>query len=71
MAKKSYKDLHSEYEDDDGLPTWFNLCYEDEEGHNMQQSIKLQPYEEDKFYDLDGHPWGTLKNGYSQDKCAK
>ena len=51
------KILHSEYEDKNGLPSWFNICYQDEEGHNMVQSVKLQSYEGDDFYDLDGYPW--------------
>ena len=37
---KVKKILHSEYEDTKGLPNWFNICYQDEEGHNMVQSLK-------------------------------
>ncbi len=54
---KAVKILHSEYEEENGLPSWFNICYQDEEGHNMVQSTKLQSYEGDYYYDLDGYPW--------------
>jgi hypothetical protein len=49
--------LHSEYDDDNGYPSWFNICYQDEEKHNMVQSFKLQSYEGKKYYDIDGDPW--------------
>ena len=49
--------LHSEYEDTKGLPNWFNICYQDEEGHNMVQSLKLQSFDGESYYDLDGYPW--------------
>ena len=51
------KILHSEYEDTKGLPNWFNICYQDEEGHNMVQSLKLQSFDGEAYYDLDGYPW--------------
>ena len=51
--------LHSEYEDTKGLPNWFNICYQDEEGHNMVQSLKLQSFDGEVYYDLDGYPWET------------
>ena len=54
---KVKKILHSEYEDTKGLPNWFNICYQDEEGHNMVQSLKLQSFDGEAYYDLDGHPW--------------
>lgn len=53
------KILHSEYEDTKGLPNWFNICYQDEEGRNMIQSLKLQSFNEKMYYDLDGYPWET------------
>ncbi len=54
---KVTKILHSEYEDTKGLPNWFNICYQDEEGHNMVQSLKLQSFDGEAYYDLDGYPW--------------
>jgi len=51
------KILHSDYDDTEGFPNWFNICYQDEEGHNMIQSVKLQSYDGEKYYDLDGYPW--------------
>lgn len=51
--------LHSEYEDTNGLPNWFNICYQDEEGHNMVQSMKLNFFDIDPYYDFDGDPWMT------------
>ena len=51
------KILHSEYDDTEGFPNWFNICYQDEGGHNMIQSVKLQSYDGEKYYDLDGYPW--------------
>lgn len=54
---KVTKILHSEYEDTEGLPNWFNICYQDTEGHNMVQSIKLQSYDGKMYYDLDGYAW--------------
>lgn len=51
------KILHSDYDETDGLPNWFNICYQDEEGHNMVQSFKLQAFEDQKYYDVDGYPW--------------
>lgn len=54
---KVKKILHSEYEDTKGLPNWFNICYQDEEGHNMVQSMKLQSFDGEAYYDLDGYPW--------------
>ena len=51
------KILHSEYEEENGIPSWFNICYQDEEGHNMVQSVKLQSYKGDYYYDPDGYPW--------------
>lgn len=56
---KVKKILHSEYEDTKGLPNWFNICYQDEEGHNMVQSLKLQSFDGEVYYDLDGSPWET------------
>ena len=49
--------LHSEYEDKNGVPSWFNICYQDEDGHNMVQSVRLRSYEDDIYYELDGYPW--------------
>ena len=53
------KILHSEYEDTKGLPNWFNICYQDEEGHSMVQSLKLEFFDGEAYYDLDGYPWET------------
>ena len=53
------KILHSEYEDTKGLPNWFNICYQDEEGHSMVQSFKLEFFDGEAYYDLDGYPWET------------
>ncbi len=56
---KVTKILHSEYEDTEGIPNWFNICYQDIEGCNMVQSLKLQSFDGEMYYDLDGYPWET------------
>ena len=52
---KVTKILHSEYEDAKGFTDWFNICYQNEEGHNMVQSLKLQSFDGEVYYDLDGY----------------
>lgn len=51
------KILHSDYDDVKGLPKWFNICYQDEFGHNMIQSMKLGTYDKAMYYMPDGIPW--------------
>lgn len=43
--------------DDEGLPTRFNISYEDIDGRNMVQSFTLNPNMSTKYYQLDEEPW--------------
>lgn len=51
------KILHSEYEDTNGLPNSFNICYQDENGNEMTQTVKLVCFAEDQYYTPEGEPW--------------
>lgn len=45
--------LKSEYEPtEDGVPSWFNICYEDIDGHDMFQTFNLKDFEGTRYYTL-------------------
>lgn len=37
---------------EEGIPSWFNICYEDIDGHNMVQSFELTEFDGTKYYTL-------------------
>lgn len=51
------KILNSEYEDAKGFQNWINIYYQNEEGHNMVQNLKLQSFDGEVYYKLEGYPW--------------
>jgi hypothetical protein len=46
--------LESEYEPGDkGIPKWFNICYDDVDGHSMFQSFELKNFDGTDYYSLE------------------
>jgi uncharacterized membrane protein len=46
--------LESEYErNDKGIPKWFNICYDDVDGHSMFQSFELKNFDGTDYYSLE------------------
>ena len=43
--------------DEDGIPTWLNIYYEDIDGRSMIQSFILNSDMKTKFYQLEEEPW--------------
>lgn len=57
-CKSVLKILHSEYKaDNEGLPDWFNIEYDDIDGHMMVQTFELNSSFQKKFYSLKEEPW--------------
>lgn len=41
------------------FPIGLIYAIKNKEGHNMVQSLKLQSFDGEEYYDLDGYPWET------------
>ena len=52
-SKRLIRILQSEYErNDDGLPKWFNINYEDIDGNEMYQTFELHEFDGEQYYSL-------------------
>ncbi|WP_207724663.1 hypothetical protein [Blautia difficilis] len=46
--------MESEHErDNEGIPKWFNINYDDIDGHSMFQTFELKDFDGKKYYSLE------------------